>query len=125
MYKAAKAIFRHNDSFFLQLRDNKYSIPYPNRWAFFGGRILKNETPRAGLIREIQEELSYVLENPKYFFNWYNPETNTKVIYFLVKMNKKEIFSNINEGQKGNWFNKIDLDHISIAPDIKAVKNIL
>ena len=47
MYKAAKAIFRHNDSFFLQLRDNKYSIPYPNRWAFFGGRILKNETPPA------------------------------------------------------------------------------
>ena len=125
MYKAAKAILRHNDSYFLQLRDKNNSIPYPNRWAFFGGRMFKNENPQIGLIREIKEELSYQLENPNYFFQWYNHETNTKIFYFLVEMKQKEIFSNINEGQKGNWFNKIDLDLISIAPDIRAVKSLL
>ena len=40
MYKAAKAIIRFEESFFLQLRDNDNSIPYPNQWAFFGGMLL-------------------------------------------------------------------------------------
>ena len=68
MFKAAKAILRHNDSYFLQLRDNNNSIPYPNRWAFFGGRIFENENPQTGLIREVEEELSYRLKNPQKFF---------------------------------------------------------
>ena len=58
MFKAAKAIIRYENSFFLQLRDNVSSIPYPNFWAFFGGRLLKNEEPKDGLVREIKEELN-------------------------------------------------------------------
>ena len=125
MFKAAKAIIRYNDYFFLQLRDNKDSIPYPNQWAFFGGRIFKNEKPQTGLIREIKEELSFQLEKPREYYRWYNPETDTKIIYFMVEMAIKENFLKINEGQKGNWFNKIDLDLINTAPDIRAVKYLL
>ena len=125
MFRAAKAIIRYNDYFFLQLRDNKNNIPYPNRWAFFGGRLLANEKPQTGLIREIKEELSYLLDKPQEFYQWYNPETYTKIIYFIVEMGKKEKFSNVKEGQKGKWFNKFDLEIIPIAPDIRAVKSLL
>ena len=58
MFKASKAIIRCGNSFFLQLRDNVNSIPYPNRWAFFGGRLLIHEEPKDGLVREIKEELA-------------------------------------------------------------------
>ena len=59
MFKAVKAIIRYKESFFLQLRDDNKNIPYPNRWAFFGGRLLLNENPKEGLIRELIEELEY------------------------------------------------------------------
>lgn len=125
MFKAAKAIIRFENSFFLQLRDNVSSIPYPNIWAFFGGRLLKNEEPKDGLVREIKEELSFLPLNPKEFFQWYNPETNTLIIFFLIELKKKESFKIINEGQKGKWFEKHELNYISIAPDISAVKTFL
>ena len=125
MFSAAKAIIRYNDYLFLQLRDNKNSIPYPNRWAFFGGRLLNNENPQTGLIREIKEELSFHLDKPQEFYQWYNPETDTNIIYFMVEMIKKEIFLSVNEGQTGKWVKKNDLDIISIAPDIRAVKSFL
>ena len=125
MFKAAKAIIRCENSFFLQLRDNVNSIPYPNRWAFFGGRLLIHEEPKDGLVREIKEELSFFPVNPKEFFRWYNSETNTLIIFFLIELNKKECFKKVNEGQKGKWFEKKDLDIISIAPDIRAVKILL
>jgi len=92
MFKAAKAIIRCENSFFLQLRDNVNSIPYPNRWAFFGGRLLIHEEPKDGLVREIKEELSFFPVNPKEFFRWYNSETNTLIIFFLIELNKKECF---------------------------------
>jgi 8-oxo-dGTP diphosphatase len=125
MFSAAKAIIRYNDYLFLQLRDNKNSIPYPNRWAFFGGRLLNNENPQTGLIREIKEELSFHLDKPQEFYQWYNPETDTNIIYFMVEMIKKENFLSVNEGQTGKWVKKNDLDIISIAPDIRAVKSLL
>ena len=40
----------------LQLRDEK-PLRYPNYWAFFGGGIEENETPKEALKREAKEEL--------------------------------------------------------------------
>ena len=126
MYKSVKAIIRFEESFFLQLRDNDKSIPYPNKWAFFGGRLFVGEDPKTGLLREIKEELSYsIKDNLKEFFNWYNTETYTQIIFFLVELSKKEIFKNINEGQSGKWFNRKSLDLIPIGPDVNAVKDLL
>ena len=125
MYKAAKAIIRYEDSFFLQLRDNNNSIPYPNKWAFFGGRLFVGEDPKIGLLREIKEELSYSLKELKEFYNWYNVETYTHVIFFLVELSRKISFKNINEGQSGKWFDRKSLDLIPIGPDVNAVKDLL
>jgi len=73
--------------------DNKYLIVQRNRnkhlglkWEFPGGKVNQNETFKEALLREIKEELSYQLENPNFFFQWYNPETNTRIFYFLVEI---------------------------------------
>jgi len=125
MYKSVKAIIRFEESFFLQLRDNDNSIPYPNKWAFFGGRLFVGEDPKTGLLREIKEELSYSLKELKEFYNWYNAETYTHIIFFLVELSRKISFNNINEGQSGKWFNRKSLDLIPIGPDVNAVKDLL
>ncbi len=125
MFKAAKAVIRHKDSFFLQLRDNKDSILYSNCWAFFGGRLELDEEPESGLIREIIEELSFSPEGPKEFHRWYNSETDTEIFYFFIELNKEEKFNTINEGQTGKWFKKSELSLISIAPDVRAVISLI
>ena len=123
MFKAAKAIIRNKDLYYLQLRDNDNSIPYPNKWSFFGGRLYSNEDPKTGLCREIVEELMYSPNKPKEVYRWYNKETNTLIIYFLIELSKKKF--QVKEGQKGSWIKKIDLDKISIAPDVQAVISFL
>jgi len=124
-FTAVKAIIRYNNNYFLQLRDKKESIPYPNRWAFFGGRLLANERPQTGLIREIKEELSFQLKEFEEFYRWFNPETNTNIIYFMVEMTEKIHFNNVKEGQKGEWMGKNKLNIVPIAPDIREVKHLL
>ena len=83
------------------------------------------EDPKTGLLREIKEELSYSLKELKEFYNWYNAETYTHVIFFLVELSRKISFNNINEGQSGKWFNRKSLDLIPIGPDVNAVKDLL
>jgi ADP-ribose pyrophosphatase YjhB (NUDIX family) len=38
----------------------------PGYWAFFGDGIETGENPTEALTREIQEEVSYQVENPKF-----------------------------------------------------------
>jgi len=125
MFKAVKAIIRYKESFFLQLRDDNKNIPYPNRWAFFGGRLLLNENPKEGLIRELIEELEYHPKDSKKFYSWYNPETKTQILYYLIQTTEKIKFKNILEGQKGEWMGKNKLNIVPIAPDIREVKHLL
>lgn len=51
----------------LQLRNDKPTIPFPNRWGTFGGQIEIGESPIDAITREILEELSYVLIFPEMY----------------------------------------------------------
>lgn len=53
------AILYREDRFLLQLRDDFPHILYPGHWGFFGGHIEVGETPESGLIRELEEEITY------------------------------------------------------------------
>lgn len=57
--RAATAILFRDDQFLLQLRDDIPTILYPGCWTFFGGHIEPNETPEAGVWRELKEEINY------------------------------------------------------------------
>jgi 8-oxo-dGTP pyrophosphatase MutT (NUDIX family) len=49
--------------FILQIRDNNPDILMPGMITFFGGTLMPDEDPVAGLLRELQEELSFNFSN--------------------------------------------------------------
>jgi 8-oxo-dGTP pyrophosphatase MutT (NUDIX family) len=72
----AIAILYRQGKFLMQLRDNIPTIVYPGSWAFFGGHLEPEETPREGVIRELDEEISY---RPGEIF-WYKSQENNGIL---------------------------------------------
>lgn len=59
MLTAAALIVDGDGRFLLQHRDDKPGIANPGLWGSFGGEIEPCETPDAGFLRELQEELAW------------------------------------------------------------------
>lgn len=57
----AIAILTQGDKVLMQLRDDIPNIIYPGCWGFFGGHLEPGETPEVALVREILEEINYVV----------------------------------------------------------------
>lgn len=60
--EVAIAILYQRGQFLMQLRDNIPNIVHPGQWGFFGGHIEVGETPEVALVRELAEEIGYVVE---------------------------------------------------------------
>ena len=110
---AAAIILDDYGRFFLQLRDNKTGIFFPNHWGFFGGALEENQTPQQCLVRELSEELDlfvnarrlkYVLKLELCF------KLNTSPVlrhFFVLEMNNNDMSAlSINEGQEGAFFSR-------------------
>ena len=67
LINVAIAIIHQEGKFLMQLRDNIPTILYPGIWGLFGGHIEPGETPEAGVKREIQEEMYYLVDKPLFF----------------------------------------------------------
>ncbi len=63
----AMAILYREGKFLMQLRDDIPGILYPGLWGLFGGHLELNETPEMGLVREVEEEINYLVCQPKKF----------------------------------------------------------
>ena len=63
----AMAILYREGKFLMQLRDDIPGILYPGLWGLFGGHLELDETPEAGLVREVQEEINYLVLQPQKF----------------------------------------------------------
>ncbi|VEP16120.1 ADP-ribose pyrophosphatase [Hyella patelloides LEGE 07179] len=77
----AMAVLYHNQHFLMQLRDDKEGILYPGQWGLFGGHLELEEAPEAGLIREVKEEINYLVTEPT-LFRCYNDTKVTRHIFF-------------------------------------------
>ncbi len=64
---AVGLIILEDGRYLCQLRSQKPGIFYPNHWGLFGGAVDPGESIEAGLKRELQEELSLVIDNAEYF----------------------------------------------------------
>ncbi|MDJ0535407.1 MAG: NUDIX hydrolase [Xenococcaceae cyanobacterium MO_207.B15] len=61
------AILYREGKFLMQLRDDVPGILYPGHWGLFGGHLESDETPEDGLVREVQEEINYLVSQPQKF----------------------------------------------------------
>ncbi len=98
------AILYRDQKFLMQLRDDYEHILFPGQWGLFGGHLEIEEDPQSGLVREVREEINYLVVKPN-FFKSYNDDSAHRYIYFAA-LNKDIDFLELNEGQ--------DLDLVSI-----------
>ena len=118
--KSAKGIITFKDRYFLQLRDNKKNIFFPNYWGLFGGRVDSNELQIKAVKREIKEEtnlnIKVTREILKIDFNMIGLKKKRNIIYYdckVIDKNKKIILT---EGQKYNFFSFEQIKKIKIIP---------
>ena len=82
------------------------ALRLPGYLAFFGGGIEQGENPTEALKREIREELSYLVQNPKFLLaqkvrDEENGYENTK--YVFVEQYQGQSLE-LGEGQAMGWF---------------------
>lgn len=98
----AIAILIRDRQFLLQLRDNIPTIVYPGHWAFFGGHIEPDETPEAGVWRELKEEINYTPPWLKPFKTWKHQHIVRHVFYGPLTVDPTQL--ELNEGwDLGLW----------------------
>lgn len=107
--KGASIIFVNaSNKVLLFLRDNKPTIPFPNRWDLLGGAVEPGETPRQCIIREIKEEIDYDLRNPQ-LFKVTNFDDRIEHTYFKrADLEIRDV--RLTEGQRLKWFSQDEIE---------------
>jgi len=113
---AAMVLLVNKDGYVL-MQHRTYDAPsYPGTWAFFGGALEGDEEPELGAKRELLEELSYVLDNPKVELTveYDNDKGYGTKYYFIVPYDEKQKFE-LKEGLGYTWIPLSDLSNFNIA----------
>jgi 8-oxo-dGTP pyrophosphatase MutT (NUDIX family) len=97
----------------------------PGMFGFFGGGSNGNENSEETLLREIKEELNFVLDEFNHFGKYYLSKTVVDVFTIEVGSNfEKEI--TVLEGDYGKWFSEEDFErerHI-ITGDLRILEEL-
>lgn len=125
----AGAIIYNPDSrkVLLQKRDSR-APNNPNRWSLFGGALEASEAPRDGLIRELREELSLVIEPEKVspYRDYDNNKGNHRNVFIFETRLEKSAMS-LAEGEDFDWFSLDEALKLDLSPstrkDLEYFKN--
>ena len=99
------------------------ALRLPGYWAFFGGGIEQGENATEALKREIREELSYEVRNPKFLLlQKVRDEEDENTKYVFVEQYQDQALQ-LGEGQAMRWFlpdetqglKMIDHDRVVVA----------
>lgn len=105
--------------FFLQKRDMNAKRA-PGVFGMFGGGLDENETPEEALLREVQEELAYSPEEPRYFSRYENANTIFNV--FIEEVNDDfESQIKIGEGEYGKFLTLSETQTLSVSPSSRLI----
>jgi 8-oxo-dGTP diphosphatase len=103
-------------------RDEKPGLEFPGYWTLPGGRVEENETARAAILRELQEEIGVTPEITlwKIYNRPHHRLINNKVIIIeqhvyagFITMSASEIV--LNEGQAVDYFSAGEIVDLRLA----------
>lgn len=106
---AGVIIERKDGKMLFQLRDNKKSIPNPNKWWIFGGGINPNETPIDAAVRELKEEINLHIEKKDLKLIKKKQLKTRKVYIYKLKLYRKMPKLKLKEGQKMKFMSKDEI----------------
>lgn len=95
----------------LQLRGNVATIANPDRWGLFGGHAEEGEEPLQAAVREVQEELTCVLDPEKMkLLQSYHRSSDKKyfIYHYLVDVEFND--AKLTEGQSFNFFDRSQIE---------------
>lgn len=100
IFIASAILFTEDERYLFQLRDDKLGLPLRNHWAFFGGEVDPGETPGQAVLREIEEELTYMPNNCLWFHEavYILPRHHKQIVrkaYYSIKIEPNDIDSMI------------------------------
>lgn len=106
------------------MRDDRYLLgqrpvggDLAGKWEFPGGKLHADESLQECLIREIDEELSLPVHNPRFLTTtMHRTETNVVRLHFLACRIADDAVYECREHQAVGWFTLEQLAHIDLAP---------
>lgn len=122
---ASFAIIVHNKEILLFLRDDKPTIPYPNHWQLPGGQLEKGETPLKGLMRELEEEVSYI-PTTIHKIGYMEKADDTKSYLYIAIVDDKEALKfkhGPGEGQMIKFFAQEELAKMNLVFSLEQYAN--
>lgn len=117
--RVSAGIVTHNHKVLLFLRDNKPTIPDPDKWSLIGGHVEEGETFDEGLLREIEEEISVRPQNFKLLFQDIGYKQEEIYIYHVFL--SEEEFNRIklgDEGQKIQFFSFDEMGNLPLTTNL-------
>ncbi|HHW1840106.1 TPA: NUDIX hydrolase [Pseudomonas aeruginosa] len=111
-FSGAKLALFYGDHLVVYKRDEKPGIPFPGYWDFPGGGREGLETPAECALRELEEEFSIRLEEPRIEWQRQYPSTSGSApfAYFLVTRLEDREFEAIRFGDEGQYWRLMEVD---------------
>jgi mutator protein MutT len=97
-------LYDSNKKVLLQHRTKDTKI-LPDYWAFFGGSVKDNETPKEAAIREVYEELNFTAKDPKLIMRQgFELFGKNQIKNVFIELCKDKSSLKLKEGQDWGWF---------------------
>ncbi len=106
-------------AFFLQKRDMK-AARLPGVFGMFGGGLDKGESREQGLMREVQEELTYVPVRPLYFSRYETADHAFDLFIEEVSADFEEKIK-VEEGEYGKFFTAAEIANENVSATTRLV----
>ena len=103
----------------LYRRDDKPGLREPGKWDLFGGSIEAGETPTAGLIREIAEELHIHLTVVHFFRETKFPDRAEFTYWAPLDTPAHQL--TLHEGAELRWFSREEALRLNLAFGFESV----
>ena len=109
----------------LFLRDNKPTIPYPNKWDILGGNVEPGESPEQCVIREMEEEIELELKKEDiHLFKVYHFEDRIEHTYWK-ELNLNLAKTPLHEGQCLKWFTEKEVQSLPSSDIAFGFKDVI